>query len=65
MSHSQKTISGNQFLTTFVLKRNTSEELKVSMIELAHVYHGVNLTIFGFHYQKKGPLWEDEGGIHC
>jgi hypothetical protein len=37
-----KTIAGNQLLTAFVPKKNTSEELKVSMTELAQVYHGVN-----------------------
>jgi hypothetical protein len=37
-----KTIAGNQFLTAFIPKKNTSEQLKVSMIKLAQVYHGVN-----------------------
>jgi hypothetical protein len=37
-----KTIAGNQLLTAFIPKKNNSEELKVSMIELAQVYHGIN-----------------------
>jgi hypothetical protein len=37
-----KTITGNQLLTAFIPKKITFEELKVSMIELAQVYHGVN-----------------------
>jgi hypothetical protein len=35
-------IAGYQLLTAFISKKNTSEELKVSMIELAQVYHGAN-----------------------
>jgi hypothetical protein len=37
-----KTIAGNQLLTAFIPKKNISEKLKISMIELAKVYHGVN-----------------------
>jgi hypothetical protein len=32
-----KTIAGNQLLTAFIPKKNTSQELKVSMIEVAQV----------------------------